>query len=61
MTKKEVIIKKYIDELKKIQKILNKDTESRHIAEDDILCELLSELGFNEIVELYDKTLKWYA
>lgn len=37
------------------------DTEISHSNADDLLCELLSVLGFNDIVEIYKKINKWYA
>ena len=37
------------------------DRESAHIYADDILCKLLKELGYKELVEEYDKIHKWYA
>ena len=40
---------------------MNGDEEARHIYEDDLLCDLLTELGYEEIVEQYNKTGKWYA
>ena len=40
---------------------LNGDTESAHGAADHILCQLLVELGLEDIVDEYDKINKWYA
>lgn len=37
------------------------DTEGAHIDADDILCELLLELGYNDVVEAYNLVDKWYA
>lgn len=37
------------------------DTEIAHSDADDILCDLLSLLGYNEVVEEYNKIGKWYA
>lgn len=36
-------------------------SEVGHIAADEILCELLSELGFKEIVEEFEKLPKYYS
>lgn len=52
---------KYINKLKKIQEEQKYDEEVRHGLEDELLCELLTELGYKKIVELYDSTDKWYA
>ena len=37
------------------------DEEFAHRDADDIICELLKELGFGDVVEVYDKIPKWYA
>jgi hypothetical protein len=37
------------------------DTEGAHGNADDILCEILSELGYDDIVETYNRVNKWYA
>lgn len=37
------------------------DTENAHCEADNILCELLVELGFKDVVAEYDKIQKWYA
>ena len=50
----------YLDKLKRLQEKMDY-VETRHIAEDELLCELLIELGLGEIVNQYAKTVKWYA
>lgn len=37
------------------------DTETAHILADNVLCDLLEELGFEEVTEEYHKIRKWYA
>lgn len=37
------------------------DQEWAHIMADRILCNLLSELGYDDIVEEYTNISKWYA
>lgn len=37
------------------------DYEVAHSRADDLLCDLLKELGFKEVVDVYDKVGKWYA
>lgn len=39
----------------------NEDIESGHIMADGILCRLLCQLGFNEVVDEFNKLKKWYA
>ncbi len=37
------------------------DQESDHVYADNLLCELLKELGFNNLVKRYEEIPKWYA
>jgi len=37
------------------------DIELAHGKADDLLCELLTELGLSPVVEEYKKIKKWYA
>ncbi len=37
------------------------DTEACHKGMDDLLCNLLVELGYEDVVQLFRKTEKWYA
>ena len=39
----------------------NWDNEIAHVEADDLLCRLLQELGYSEVVEVYEKVGKWYA
>jgi hypothetical protein len=48
-----------IEKLKEQQ--LNSDTEAAYGYADDILCELLKSLGFQDVVAEYEKVNKWYA
>ena len=52
---KETAIKR----LKKLQD--SGDTEAAHAGADETLCELLSELGYSDVVAEYHKVDKWYA
>ena len=45
----------------KMADAISKDIEEGHEHCDDVLCDLLCELGFDEIVEIYDQQDKWYA
>lgn len=54
MTKQEAI-----EELRKIQG--TGDVEGYHIRADEILCELLSSLGLQDVVDEYNSVEKWYA
>lgn len=48
-----------IEALKTLQE--SDDTEMAHSIADDVLCELLTELGYKDVVEEYNKIGKWYA
>ena len=48
----------FIEELKEIQKYTN--VEDAHVEADNILCRVLIELEYDEIVEEYRKIDKWY-
>lgn len=37
------------------------DVEMDHIRADDVLCEMLKTLGFEDVVIEYDAINKWYA
>ncbi len=37
------------------------DTESDHLEADNALRLLLVSLGYNDLIEQYDKVKKWYA
>lgn len=37
------------------------DPEAAHGYADDILCEILTSVGYQEIVDLYHEVGKWYA
>lgn len=36
------------------------DTDERHIAMDDLMCEVLRELGYVEGIDIFNCTEKWY-
>lgn len=57
---KEERINKYIKQLDKAGAY---DNESMHCFADDVLCDLLEELGYEDVVEVYKKlsTNFWYA
>jgi hypothetical protein len=47
--------------IKLLAEVDNPSIEDGHMNADDALCELLIGLGFDEIVDIYDKVKKWYA
>lgn len=52
-------IKKYEDAMR--EQIKNNDCEVAHHIADDILCDVLIELGYEKLVDLFYKVDKWYA
>ena len=54
MTKEEAMAK-----LAECQK--NDDTETAHSDADDVLCALLDELGYGDVVAEYNKVSKWFS
>jgi len=48
-----------IQKLKEIQ--TSNDTEVAHGAADDVLCTLLADLGYADVVAEWYKVYKWYA
>lgn len=57
--KKADIIKEAVEKMKEC--VNNGDTEVAHLDADDILCDVLTQLGYKELVDLYEKVNKWYA
>jgi hypothetical protein len=49
----------YIRELQALQN--ESDTEKVHAVADGILCELLRNLGYGEVVDAYEQLDMWYA
>lgn len=49
----------FIDRLKSLQNL--KDCEVAHYVGDDVLCEVLNVLGYQDIVEEWEQIPKWYA
>lgn len=50
----------YIDVLR-VESLTDCDTEENHMQADQILCQLLIELGYKDIVEVYNLIEKWYT
>ena len=51
----------YVNEMKKAIEESKFDEEFGHVIADGILCDFLKELGYNELVMLFDMVDKWYA
>lgn len=55
---KEEMIKYYAKEIEDCERF---GAEEGHIYADDLLCELLRRLGFEEVVEKFENLKKWYS
>lgn len=55
----KTVVQGAIDDLKALQG--DGDTEYQHGKADEILCNLLTYLGYKEVVDEYHKVDKWYA
>ena len=55
----ELLEEEFIVKIKVIEKI--NDTEVRHAELDDLLCAFLNTLGYEKLVDEYNKSPKWYA
>ena len=55
MTREEAI--KSLNDIEK----LRGDPENWHLAADYVLCELLTSLGYQDVVDAWEKVEKWYA
>ena len=52
-------INKLVQEIHEIEKL--NDTEDGHVLADRILCELLISLGYEKVINAYNKLNKWYS
>ena len=52
-------VRDFVEELKFLQ--TSDDPESAHYQADEVLCGLLSGLGYDVVVEEYNKIGKWYS
>ena len=59
IAKEYVLTRKYVALMQ--DQVGGYDPEVAHGEADNLLCALLRELGFDEVVDLYEKVDKWYA
>jgi hypothetical protein len=55
MTREEAIA-----ELKQLEQGSWGDTEAAHLRADEILCDLLTNAGYGDVVAEWEKVQKWY-
>ena len=58
---KEDIESRYVIIMKMIQETHKGDVEHAHVTADKYLCNLLKELGYDRVVDEYEKIEKWYV
>jgi len=60
---KKMVNKKRLEKYKQMMKrcVYDEEEEVAHEQADDILCCLLKEIGYGDVVEIFNKVLKWYA
>lgn len=51
----------YLLKMKEIGEKHGNDEEVCHVLADDLLCQILNDLGYNDIVEEFFKLPKWCA
>ena len=47
--------------IEKLHGLLNEDEEVAHCAADEVLCELLEQEGFGDVVRAWRAVPKWYS
>lgn len=57
----KILNEKYLGRMNELKDKFGDDKEILHVEADDILCELLVELGYIELVNAFCKVPKWYA
>lgn len=50
-----------IERLREIQKVSAGDPEAAHCEADQVLYELLTALGYSDVLEEWNRVDKWYA
>lgn len=50
-----------LDRLRAIMERYKGEYDCRHVDADELLCEVLRSLGYNELVDLYESFEKWYT
>lgn len=56
--KQQELLESYTEQLNQYK---NLDPEQAHSLADECLCEILRDLGFGKLVDVYNEIEKWYA
>ncbi len=57
----EIDIEKYKKAMEEALNTSVKDQETGHFMADEVLCDLIDDLGFQEITALYQRVFKYYS
>lgn len=57
----ELDIEKYKKAMEEALNTSVKDAEAGHAMADEVLCDLINDLGFQEITALFRRVFKWYS
>lgn len=52
---------KFTRELEELKKLGGDDPETDHVIADNLLCDILEQIGEDEIVKVFRSLEKWYA
>lgn len=52
---------KFPRELEELKKLGGDDPETDHVRADNLLCDILEQIGEDEIVKVFRSLEKWYA
>lgn len=53
--------KQFYERMLEIPKKYYYDDEATHMYMDELMCELLAELGYGDGVKVFEETQKWYS
>lgn len=51
----------YVTRMQEISEESKQDPESAHVKADDLLCEILTDLGYGDVVNIFNNMERWYS
>ncbi len=51
----------FYEEMLQLKNDFEEDEEEVHMHMDNLMCELLSTLGYGDGIDVFNKTYKWYS
>ena len=49
------------NEMAKLRFVKDDDLEGRHVAMDELMCDVLRSLGYGDGIDIFNNTHKWYS